>query len=381
MFVQIELSKIILKRCITYRNYRLSVIINTDISEKCFLRGDKVKKYILEEYVINEYNASSKARDDMSNFVMQFGYNSIGRNDKTKIQNSNFKKSLLAMKLYLKIILSLGKDDIVFLQCSFKILDGLLKIKKIKGFKIIYLIHDVYSVKYSNPQEHLDEINKEMHYLSGCDYVICHNSIMRKRLEELGCTAELLELEIFDYMTEVDVPERKWKQTPSISFAGNMGKSPFLDALDEKLNKEALKVYAYGTPARQFNNIEYQGSVDAAILPMKIKGEYGLIWEGNYNISEQDNYMKYNNPHKASLYIVSGLPLIVWDKSAIADFVKKYGIGICISSLDELESKVLSISSQVYSEMVLSCLKLRDKLNSGYFINTVLKSIENKIGR
>ena len=41
-------------------------------------------KYVLEEYVLNEYNASSKAREDVSHFVMQNGFQSIAKNLKLR---------------------------------------------------------------------------------------------------------------------------------------------------------------------------------------------------------------------------------------------------------------------------------------------------------
>lgn len=33
--------------------------------------------------------------------------------------------------------------------------------------------------------------------------------------------------------------------------------------------------------------------------------------------------MKYNNLHKLSLHICAGMPVVVWDKSAIADFARQ----------------------------------------------------------
>lgn len=40
--------------------------------------------YAIEEYVFNDYNASSKARKDVSFFVHQFGFKTLIKNDKSK---------------------------------------------------------------------------------------------------------------------------------------------------------------------------------------------------------------------------------------------------------------------------------------------------------
>ena len=53
--------------------------------------------YTIEEYVFNEFNASSKARKDVSRFILENGFVSIGKNDKTHIKNNKFAKILLAL--------------------------------------------------------------------------------------------------------------------------------------------------------------------------------------------------------------------------------------------------------------------------------------------
>lgn len=68
-------------------------------------------KYVLEEYVLNEYNASSKAREDVSHFVMQNGFQSIAKNDKRKFRKS---KLLLAFAIYGKLLPTLTRTILFF---------------------------------------------------------------------------------------------------------------------------------------------------------------------------------------------------------------------------------------------------------------------------
>lgn len=332
-----------------------------------------MKKYILEEYVLEGFNASSKAREDVSKFVMKYGFESVASNDKRNI-HSKFGKMILAMGIYLKLLLILRKDDIFFLQTSTQVLDGILRIKRLKKFKIIYLIHDVFCVRYDNYIEHKDEIDKEIIYLNHCDYVICHNQSMKAKLIEFGCTTNLVCLEIFDYGLSENATIKEQNPTiKSVVFAGNISKSAFLDGLDKQLRKLWFNVY--GVPKMEFQNLHYKGSISANELPSRIEGMYGLVWEGEYVPNEQDNYLKYNNPHKTSMYIVSGLPIVIWSKAAMANFVVNNKIGVVIDSLDDLEDVVFSISDEQYQTMRKNCLELRKKLITGQNLKKALDEV------
>lgn len=332
-------------------------------------------KYILEEYTINAYNAGSKAREDATKIVLNNGYHSIGINDKRSThKETKLNKALLLIKLFVSMFFKLKKGDVLFMQQSWTVMKVIFLLKKVIEFKIIYLIHDVYSIKYDDKQAHQQEIDYEMGILSKCDFVIAHNQYMIDRLTAYGCNTKLINLKIFDYLTDVSFKRREFSEVPSISFAGDMKKSTFLKELDNIPN-DVLKIYAYGNPAMDFENIDYEGKVDAAILPRVIEGNFGLIWEGEYILDEKDNYTRFNNPHKASLYINSGLPLVVWDRSAIANFVRDEGIGICISSLDEIADCLRRISAEEYDHMTKNCECLSSKLKAGYYLSTAISKI------
>lgn len=331
-------------------------------------------KYCLEEYVFNGFNASSKAREDVSKILLDYGYQSIGTNDKRKI-NSELRKIILTLKIYLKIFVSIKKEDILFLQTSLPVLNGILKIKRIKKFKVIYLIHDFFPLKYDDYELHKKEIETGVKYLNLCDFVICHNKRMKERLIRFGCQTKLIELCIFDYLLPPNEDIKERAAFPVVVYAGNLAKSDFLFNLDNR-KLDGVVFNIYGLPNLKFKTLNYCGSFDADILPFILKGNYGLVWENGYNIKEENNYTRFNNPHKASLYIAAELPLIVWTKSAIADFVTENDIGITIESLDELEYKMHSITDKQYENMVKSCKRIRSKLIHGDYLNRVLNEID-----
>lgn len=334
--------------------------------------------YTIEEYLLNEHNAASKARKDVSHFVLQSGFRSLFRNDKSRMCHRKFNKALLTVGLIVKLF-KLKRTDILFVQTSLNVLRYILRIKAIRKFKIIYLIHDLYCLRYNTAKsinEHSAEIGKDINLVSKCDYVIAHNDIMVERLKAFGCTSRVVSLGIFDY--DCRFPERTRRLLPNeeakITFAGYLAKANFLKKLDQRA-KRPYPLIIYGAPEIPLTHSVYKCCIDADELPNRIEGHFGLIWEGNYEADECDNYICVNNPHKLSMYIVAGLPVIVWNKSAAASFVKSNDIGVTINSLDELDILVKSISPDEYAKMTARCMEIRKKLIKGTYLQNALRTI------
>ena len=92
---------------------------------------------------------------------------------------------------------------------------------------------------------------------------------------------------------------------------------------------------------------------------------------------EFGNYLRFNNPHKLSLYMATGIPVVVWDQSAIADFVEKNNIGIIVSDLIDLNDKLSDISLDSYNKMVKNVKLIQEKvLGGGYFKAAISKITE-----
>lgn len=329
-------------------------------------------KYTIDESYLTTYNAISKARNDVSFFVKEAGFKTIAVNDKkshSKIRN-------IWYMIYIVIrLLFLNKRDIVFLQTSMSFLRQIQKIKSFRKFKIIYLIHDLYSLRFSEKESRIMnsiQIKSDMRVLSQCDYVIAHNNSMIDRIIENGCTANLVSLDIFDYLTHKPCKKREYPTDKKweIAFAGNTKKSPFLNYIDDISHNYILHVY--GGPVCDYKTLDYLGMVEPDELPSIIKGNFGLIWEGDNEIVKEDNYTCLNNPHKMSMYIVAGLPIIAWKESAAAKFVSSHNCGITISSLNEIDVALSGLSESRYKEMVNSCQELRKELIAGsHLINAL----------
>ena len=101
-----------------------------------------------------------------------------------------------------------------------------------------------------------------------------------------------------------------------------------------------------------------------------------MVWDGDSIDTCSGNfgqYLKYNNPHKLSLYLSSGLPVVIWKQAAQAEFVKKHNVGICVENLKEAENIICNIKEQDYKILQDCVNKIKPLLCSGYFTNKAIK--------
>ena len=72
-----------------------------------------------------------------------------------------------------------------------------------------------------------------------------------------------------------------------------------------------------------------------------------------------------NAPHKASLYIRAGLPLIVWAGAAIAPVVAEKGIGITVDTLEYLPERLAALSGDERASMKAAVRRLSAEMADG----------------
>lgn len=80
------------------------------------------------------------------------------------------------------------------------------------------------------------------------------------------------------------------------------------------------------------------------------------------------DYLRINNPHKTSLYLACGIPVITWNKAAIAQYVRKNRVGITVSSLDEINEKLKDVSKDEYNLMRKNAKKCSERVRNGYYL-------------
>ena len=330
----------------------------------------------------NNHDAGTKDRNDAASILAGMGFKTTVMFNRT---HSKIQRALEVIKASMEIGKDISEGEIVVIQYPYQpsvmnlILNRLESVKKRCGCRVVLLVHDIVFlrdesyVKQDNEQMKLQEID----IFNRADAVIVHNARMRMKLQAEGVITPMYELGIFDYLYDGKPAVISENKDTRVVFAGNLSpqKSGFIYAYQPC---EGIRFNLYGSkPDDLKSNFDYKGSFPPDELIESMEGNYGLVWdgpsadscEGNYG-----NYLKYNDPHKFSLYIAAGLPVIVWKESALASFVEMYNVGMSISSLSELRT-LPKIESNEYKSFCNNVRKLTIKIQQGDFLRTAVDKI------
>lgn len=314
--------------------------------------------------------AQYKAKNDIADILVSTGFRCIPY----YFYESKFKKVLSVYKLIYR--LRHVKDGFVVYQFPLgsKKVDKLVlsKLTQNKRIKKIAIIHDLESLRYFNAQDGFQ--GTELGLLQKFDGLIVHNNVMKRLLKDAGIALPIVSLEVFDYLSDntIVVPTKALR----VAFAGNLGKSTFLGQLAVK-----TKFNAYGpNRLKEYpDNISYKGSFTPDELIGKMNESFGLIWDGDQIdtcAGVYGNYEKFNSPHKLSLYLAAGMPVIVWKESAISEFVTRNNLGLAVDSLTEIDAILAKISTEHYAEIKANAVAMSKKVRSGHFTKkAILKMI------
>ncbi len=337
-----------------------------------------MKQYIIQEKREDMFHAGTKAMRDCETILQgkknfqPFTFCSY--KNKTGFIN-RFKKEFQFFKF-----IKLEKNSVFVMQHPLYIGTHYLKIlkvfKKIKKIRIIFLIHDLESLRNMLPAYHnLFQQLDQLMYETG-DVFLTHNEKMSAYLIKQGISADkIVVLGLFDYLTVPGKYTGNHSAEKGIVIAGNLDpeKSGYLYQLTEKHFGRQLILYGTNFSQSKMStaNYCYKGVFPPDELPYELQGDYGLVWDGNETqtcAGNMGNYLRYNNPHKVSLYIAAELPVIIWRHAALADFVSANHIGILIDSLDEIDDKLSKIETTEYERMKEHVKALADKVRSGGYL-------------
>ena len=343
----------------------------------------KKAKYVLYNGSIGKKHhfIATQAIKDVTTLANELGYTGLKRiSFKIKGVSSLF-DLLLALKMLLipSGSVVIYQNPMHFSNLLHKIMLSVINYKKIK---LIFFIHDLNM--FRGVTEAISQENELMEYAS---VIVSHNKKMTERLIEIGCSEEkIINLEIFDYLYEnTSINKEKAISTKSIVVAGNLSseKCGFLYQLIN--NNIKLDLYGVNLSVDHLNdNVCYHGAFPAEILPDILSGGFGLVWDG-YSVDACDKggkmgeYLKYNNPHKFSLYLAAGIPVIVWKGSALAAFVEKNGVGITINSLKDLDMVLSQMTESVYEAILDKIKPVQKKITSGGFTVEAINKAESLI--
>lgn len=329
-----------------------------------------------------EKNAGAKAPDDIVSICKDMGMEIFwipANLDKNNIFKKIYWDVMIPIFYWFKFLFKISNGDRIIFQhplYSPKIRKNLFPfLRKQKNFLAIGVIHDLVSLRKFG--EISEEEIKELRFY---DKLIVHNPSMEKYLVSRGFEYDkLIILDIFDYLFESLPTHSSTETLRTVTIAGNLDpkKCGYLYEM-AKLNPElSINLYGIGVDESSLSsNVNYKGSFSPEKLIENISGDFGLVWDG-VSVSgcqgKMGEYLKFNNPHKTSLYIVSQLPVITWKNSAIAEFILKNKIGLVIEDLKELTTVVNQIDRAEYNEMKKNVKSLSERLRKGEFTKTAIE--------
>lgn len=347
-----------------------------------------MKKYQIVETSENFNHAGSKATQDIARIADHLGYSrlDVRMNTTETTKMAKLKRQIGYLEDWKKCLKTVEDGALVLLQHPFHYPQmtrehTLLQLKGKKHVRYICLIHDVEELRAFR---YNDYYKREFDFMMRiADVFIVHNESMKSFFISRGISGEkLISLDIFDYLQETFI-ERIPTFESSVTIAGNLDttKCGYIGQLGQ-LSGVDINLYGinYDKKMDKCRNVHYFGSFPSNEIPEQLKSGFGLVWDGDSLdgcVGQSGQYLRYNNPHKLSLYLSSGLPVVIWKKAAEAEFVSQHGVGICVDSLHELTTIFETMDQATYVGYINSVQQIASRLRAGEFGRRAILSAEN----
>lgn len=344
-------------------------------------------KIVIDTKYNDTFTATSKAREDANKILIKNGFkvNYIIIKSKNLLLNVFF--NYIQLK---KILKKIPKKSTLLFQYPFDSMSYRFS-KTIKKYCIknninsIALIHDINLLRTTSKMGkfYFKYFIKEFKFLNNFDEIICHNSRMKNYLVSNNVEKnKIICLNLFDYLINDSSKKSDKDNFKCVIVAGNLSKNKagyLYKLIDTNIAGYKYNLYGMNYQGDETENIIYKGVFKSDKPREKINNGFGLVWDGNSYDGCDGNfgeYLKWNNPHKFSLYMAIGIPVIVWSESALSEFVKANEIGVVIDSLCDLNTFFEKLDYAQYKKYVNNVKKIQKKVINGEFLNQVIKEFK-----
>ena len=319
--------------------------------------------YVVEtdKHKLIQKTAGVKARQDVETIFKWNNFKKIeipclieGRENKTRL--GKIKAHYDVYMLWKNALKKIKKNDWIYIQ--FPLLEHtmlfslLIKNLEKRGIHTSIIIHDVEAIRFTlrNDVPLSRKIRmrfEEISSFKNCSKIIVHNEKMKSFMhEKWKIHKDKMDiLGIFDYLVENYNEELLEKRNLSrkgpVIIAGALSKhkAGYIYNLPENCN---FNLYGINFEREKASsNTNYVGAFNPEEFIYNLQGSFGLVWDGDSSATctgVYGDYLKINNPHKTSMYLAAGIPVIIWEEAALANFIKKNHCGITIKSTDEIRN-------------------------------------------
>lgn len=336
-----------------------------------------MQKWITDIIQGNTFDATRQAKSDIATIAQQTGYQVT--NIFRYIDTNETAQAKLARIDGITAAIAAG-DVVVYQYPSLNsptFEDYFLNRMHERHIKVICLIHDVFAFREPNRLKEFDEIG----YFNRADVLIVHNRIMGAALRDLGVTTPMVCQPLLDSLDSTHEPDR-YLSTPdnfsrSVVFAGNLIK---FTSLGDWHYQTPITVFgfAHDDLVAKLNadpKVDYRGRRWQWDLVQELPRMFGLAWDSN-GIYAYNTYTQYNHPHKVSMYLAHGLPVIVWKKAAVANFIVANHLGLALDSLDDLDAAIANVTDEQISDLLAHVNRFGALIRDGWFTRQALLAAE-----
>jgi hypothetical protein len=337
--------------------------------------------------VNGKFNAAGKPVLDAKQIFSSLGSTDLG--DVATIGTTLSGRFVSTPKLN-QFFAHLQSGDTIILQypiyLSYFVVKKMLKYLKVNDIRVIFFIHDFNSLRISadggvrgvgHTRDQQASIRKEIDLLNFSNQICVPTNAMRDFILNHGYKGSAYVFGMYDYLADPKKLAHKTSDYHNIIFAGNLNKAPFINGL---VSYKDASFQIFGQkPLYALNpDLNYQGVYPADKLISNFGSGFGLVWDGDSTDRVSGvlgEYMRFNSPYKASMYLAAGLPIIVWEKAAIADLVFEHNLGITATSISDAVDQITAISESQYAALVASVKKFSSQICQGGMIKQVFQQL------
>jgi len=285
----------------------------------------------------------------------------------------------------------LGKGDTLFLHSpvSEKFLGypAIIEEAHDRGCKIVNIVFDLETFFKSDYKrlaliKHAADSRTESRLFAAADLIICHNKKMKDKLAAMHAdVSKVVCVGVMDYLRDDDDfnDTDRFTYDGPVVFCGNLdrNKSGFVYELaGGAVPGLRIDLYGPGYTGGDTEEVKHKGVFRPLELMDMMKGSFGLVWDGSSTdtcMGACGEYLRYNNPHKMSHYLASGMPVLVWEEAAMAEFVAQESCGLAIRELSQIPALLSGLDNKQYEALRRNAERVGLMMRHGDHIGNAVK--------
>ena len=298
------------------------------------------------------------------------GFKEINYVPFVNLQNNRSRRTNLIESM----IAPVEEGDVVVIQLplwiQFNFQNELIdRLKQKKDIKIIGFINEV--ITYNDNKPYNPESDFFLSQMVKFDLLVTLNEQMSEMLRRDNVTKPMIPMIINDFLSQKRIYEMKLsKQLIYIV------ENPIPNFENIVEFKTPLAIYGQSLPNSSISSSVTFRSIDTfEELPYHLKGGFGLvdIPEMYDSIKEKRNLsQKYKNSMSMSIFLASGIPLVVLEDSPYTTWVLKNKIGIVVPDLASIDTIIEKMTEADYQIMLESVIRIQGGVASGLFTKRAL---------